>query len=54
MKWWWIAFALVWALSIVLDGRRRRHASAVSRADAPPEPTSEEPLPMLLTSRQTH
>jgi len=54
MKWLWIGFALVWALSVVLDGRRRTRASSAARASADPEPQAEEPLPALLTARGTH
>jgi len=56
MKWLWIAFALVWALSIVLDGRRRAGVHRAARADRAPEPVpqSNDPLPVLLTPRETH
>jgi hypothetical protein len=55
MKWLWIGFAIVWALSVVLDGRRRARTSPAAPADtenkgAPAEP----PLPALLTTRGTH
>jgi hypothetical protein len=53
MKWLWIAFALVWALSILLDGRRRAGALRVPRAAAEPKSSSDEALPALLTSRET-
>jgi hypothetical protein len=53
MKWLWIAFALVWALSIVIDGRRRTGASRTPRADPEPKPPPHEPLPALLASRET-
>jgi hypothetical protein len=54
MKWLWIAFALVWALSIVLDGRRRGDASRAPRADSRPKPPPSERLPALLISREAH
>ena len=53
MKWLWIAFALVWALSILLDSRRRAGAMRVPRAAAPPKPSPDEALPALLTPRES-
>ena len=53
MKWLWIAFALVWALSILLDSRRRAGAMRVPRAAAEPKPSPDEALPALLTPRET-
>ena len=52
MKWLWIGFALVWALSVVLDGRRRTRAPATVPKASPPEPPDEEPsVPALLSAR---
>ena len=53
MKWLWIVFALVWTLSIVLDGRWRTGASRTPRADPEPKTPPTEPLPALLVSRET-
>ena len=54
MKWLWIGFALVWALSVVLDGRRRARTTTASREHADPEAHPDESLPALLTARGTH
>jgi hypothetical protein len=55
MKWLWIGFAIVWALSVVLDGRRRaRTSSATSAESEKKSPLPESPLPALLTPRGTH
>jgi hypothetical protein len=55
MKWLWIGFAVVWALSVLLDGRRRTRASAAPQEDSEPERQADRaPLPALLTARGTH
>ena len=54
MKWLWIAFAVVWALSIVIDGRRRAGVPRAPRADPEPKTPANEPLPALLVARDTH
>jgi len=52
MKWLWLGFALFWAVSIVVDSRRRdRVARGVT---APPEPSKgarDDTLPALLLPR---
>jgi hypothetical protein len=54
MKWLWIGFAIVWALSVVLDGRRRARTSSTSAESDKKSPPPEPPLPALLTPRGTH
>ena len=54
MKWLWIGFALVWAISIVLDSRRRDRVT--SNQSAQPEPATrarDAELPALLLPRSS-
>ena len=53
MKWLWLGFALFWAVSIVIDTRRR---DRVARVSAPPEPSTrarDAGLPALLLPRSS-
>jgi hypothetical protein len=49
MKWLWLGFAIVWAISVVLDERRRNHAHRVAAtgadSPAPPEKAAARALP---------
>jgi hypothetical protein len=56
MKWLWIGFALIWALSVVLDGRRRARSASIKRAETPAKPPADNeapPVAALLTARIT-
>ena len=51
MKWLWIGFAIVWALSVLLDGRRRVRTSPPPQEDPESVAPARAPLPALLTPR---
>ncbi len=51
MKWLWIGFAIVWALSIFVDGRRRARTASPPRSNREDAASAEAPLPALLTPR---
>jgi hypothetical protein len=54
MKWLWLGFALFWALSIVVDARRRDRVGR--NVSAPPEPSTralDSELPALLLPRSS-
>ena len=51
MKWLWIGFAIVWALSIFVDGRRRARTSSPPQSREEDAASAESPLPALLTPR---
>jgi len=50
MKWLWIGFAIVWALSIFVDSRRRARTSP-PQSKGEDAASAEAPLPALLTPR---
>jgi hypothetical protein len=54
MKWLWLGFALFWAISIVVDSRRRDRVSrTASKPPAPPSRAGDAELPALLLPRST-
>jgi len=54
MKWLWLGFALFWAISIVVDSRRRdRVARNASKPPAPYEPARDAEVPALLLPRSS-
>jgi len=54
MKWLWLGFALFWAISIVIDTRRRdRVARVVSASPEPSTGARENELPALLLPRSS-
>ena len=55
MKWLWLGFAVFWAVSIVVDSRRRdRAARNASAASAPPARAARDSeLPALLLPRSS-
>ena len=56
MKWLWLAFAVFWAISIVVDSRRRDRAGGRASAAPSPLPQERDPepeLPALLLPRSS-
>src|SRR5262249_36855709 len=54
MKWLWLGFAVFWAISIVVDSRRRdRVVRSASIASAPPPRSRDPELPALLLPRSS-
>ena len=54
MKWLWLGFALFWAISIVVDSRRRdRVGRNALTASTPPARAGDSELPALLLPRSS-